>query len=721
MARSLEAAMLAQQTDLPPVYAAALPQPIVFAGIQWGHALAAFMFVALVCWQATTRSGGARRIALTIACALTALWCGLVAQYGPGGIASSVAKSLADAAWLGFLFVLQPPTLMQGRQRRRLILGVYALVGTLILAAIVIKLLPLAFTGSPRIQAGLFQGGQALRIATTIGGLCLLHNVYTAASPEARYGLGTPMLALAMMWAFDLNLATVAYLIDGWPMGLFALRGMMMVLIAPLLVTVSRLATLDSVRASRAAGFQTFTLVVSGAYLAVMVAATRLLAVIGYENWLPQLTLAAAFLLFALSFFPSTRYRKRLKKALGRQLFQHRYDYRLEWRRFTDTVGSAGDDAPPLAERTVKAIADIFDCPGGLLLMRGPDGGLDSSARWNWQPLDVPLAAAGPDLARAFEAAGEVIELQRLRQGQVSDALPLIPEWMVAEDEAWVLVPLIHFDRLVGAVLLQRPREPRLLDDEDLDLLRVAGRQVASYLAEALGQEALSDARRFDEFNRRFAFIMHDIKNLVSQLSLLARNAERHADKPEFRADMIDTLQNSVGKMNDLLARLSQHHRARPDEPAPHSLRLLAEEVVRGRADNYRVRIRGRDDLMATVDPDRFEQALGHLVQNAIDASGDGEAVEVVIGRRGLEATVEVVDQGCGMSAEFIRSRLFHPFSSTKDGGFGIGAYEARALLVGMGGRLEVQSREGEGSRFTIILPLTALFGGGLPTGSVAA
>ena len=72
------------------------------------------------------------------------------------------------------------------------------------------------------------------------------------------------------------------------------------------------------------------------------------------------------------------------------------------------------------------------------------------------------------------------------------------------------------------------------------------------------------------------------------------------------------------------------------------------------------------------------------------------------------------------MSAEFIRSRLFHPFSSTKDGGFGIGAYEARAILAGMGGRLEVQSREGEGSRFIITLPMAALFGGGLPTGAAA-
>ena len=174
---------------------------------------------------------------------------------------------------------------------------------------------------------------------------------------------------------------------------------------------------------------------------------------------------------------------------------------------------------------------------------------------------------------------------------------------------------------------------------------------------------------------------------------------------------MIGTLQNSVGKMNDLLARLSQHHRSKPAEPAVHSLRALTEQVLRGRAAAYPVRIVADDDVMVTVDPARFEQALGHIVQNAIDAS-DGEPVEIHLGRRGLQAMVEVVDRGHGMSAEFIRSKLFDPFASTKEGGFGIGAFEARSIVAGMGGSIEVESRPGEGSRFTILLPMAALLGG---------
>jgi signal transduction histidine kinase len=130
--------------------------------------------------------------------------------------------------------------------------------------------------------------------------------------------------------------------------------------------------------------------------------------------------------------------------------------------------------------------------------------------------------------------------------------------------------------------------------------------------------------------------------------------------------------------------------------------------VAEAKRGYHPIHVGGRADLIANADPTRLEQALGHLLQNAIDASDPGEPVIVLVEQRGIEAAIDVIDQGRGMSVEFVRSRLFKPFASTKDGGFGIGAFEARALIAAMGGRLEVESREGEGSRFSIILPLLA-------------
>ena len=281
---------------------------------------------------------------------------------------------------------------------------------------------------------------------------------------------------------------------------------------------------------------------------------------------------------------------------------------------------------------------------------------------------------------------------------------PAIPGPLLDEDHAWTGVPLIHDDRLVGLVLLAAPDYRRALDWEDFDLLRTAGRQAASSLAEAHGQQALANAQRFEDFNRRFAFILHDVKNLVSQLSLLARNAERHADNAEFRADMVATLKGSVDKMNDLLARLAPQADQRPANPEPTPLRPLVASAIAGKRSSRDIQLFGDGNHWVMADPLLLEQAIGHLLQNAIDASAPADPVSVRMNGDGSEISVAIVDQGSGMDAEFVRNRLFEPFASTKQGGFGVGAFEARSLVAAMGGRLVVESRPGKGSIFTIIL-----------------
>ena len=141
----------------------------------------------------------------------------------------------------------------------------------------------------------------------------------------------------------------------------------------------------------------------------------------------------------------------------------------------------------------------------------------------------VPAVAGEFTLSGLLEVHNMVLALDEARGGiDHHGEGSHVPQWLMEAEDAWALVPLIHFDRLVGVIVLARPRNPRQLDWEDFDLLRVAGQQLASYLAEQAGQQALMDASRFDEFNRRMAFVMHDIKNLVSQLSLLAANMNRH-------------------------------------------------------------------------------------------------------------------------------------------------------------------------------------------------
>ncbi len=409
----------------------------------------------------------------------------------------------------------------------------------------------------------------------------------------------------------------------------------------------------------------------------------------------------------AMLLLPPGRARSWLHLQLAKHLFRHRYDYRSQWLRFTRTLGDggAGEELTPRIER---ALADITESSAARLFVLSPSGRLEPAGPGAWP--ERAMAGCDAGFVRMTEGAPHILDIDMLRGGHGGPAVEaergVVPAWLLDDPSVWAGVPLVHGDWLAGFVLLARPPVDRRIDWEDHDLLSVAGRQVASHLAEAQGQEALAEARRFHEFNRRFAFIVHDVKNLASQLGLVARNAERHADNPAFRADMVATLRDSVQRLNDLLARLSPQSATRADPPRAASPMAVLEAIAAQRRTQHPISLSGSAEIQALFDPARLELALGHLVQNAIEASPPEEPVWLSVHRRGLEVLVTVLDHGRGMSAEFIRHGLFTPFDSTKPGGFGIGAFEARALVVGMGGRLEVESREGEGSRFSIVFPV---------------
>ena len=335
-----------------------------------------------------------------------------------------------------------------------------------------------------------------------------------------------------------------------------------------------------------------------------------------------------------------------------------------------------------------------------------PDGeALALGTRWNW---DDCGGGAAPSFASHLLLTERIVALDELRSGEGDGAeFACTPQWMLDDTQVWAVVPMLHLGRLVGAVVLSRPSVDRALDWEDYDLLKIAGRQVASYLAEARAQDDLADGQRFDEFNRRFAFIVHDIKNLVSGLSLVARNAERHADNPEFRADMVATLQDSAAKLNMLLSRLSANPRGRVEQEAPVAVVLLdfVGKIAASRRATHPTVVTGDPGAVARADPSALEQVIVHLLSNAIEASAASEPVTVSVEDCGGDVALSVIDRGVGMAPAFVRDQLFRPFVSSKPAGFGIGAYEARQLTEAMGGRILVDSREGVGTTFRVVLP----------------
>lgn len=217
---------------------------------------------------------------------------------------------------------------------------------------------------------------------------------------------------------------------------------------------------------------------------------------------------------------------------------------------------------------------------------------------------------------------------------------------------------------------------------------------------------ALMVARQFESFNRMSTFVVHDLKNLVSQLSLMMRNAEKHRDNPEFQRDMIDTVNFSVQKMRLLLQKLSRSES--PEHIAPLSMARLVKQAVALKAAYEPMPVLEIEDaaLKVVADAERLERVIGHLIQNAIEATPPDGSVQVRLARQKESVLIRIADTGEGMSEEFIRERLFKPFDSTKSAGMGIGVFESREYIQELGGQLMVASTPKAGTTFTILLPL---------------
>lgn len=646
---------------------------------------------------------GTAEASLCVALGLTAIWLLIGTVQGAESGATGAAEGLRNLAWI---FALYRLFAMDGRLESvrpvRLLLLAVAFVEVLQSGSSI----ALNLGGSALSQESVFRSLISLRLLVLVGGLVLVHNLYAGAAQQARQAIRWPALTATLLWGLDLNHYAIAFLTGDAPQVISTLRGISAAVAAGLLA-IGAAEKSENLRfqPSRSVTFQSISLLLIGGYLSLMVAVSQWLSFAG-EGYgrLLQIAFVSAVGIAGTFVALSPRLRGWLRVMLVKHLFRHRYDYRAEWLRFTNTIGHAGPDSAPLNERVIRALGDITDSPAGLLLVPGDTGAMQLAGRWNWAEAEVPSTALDQVALRPFERDGFIADLDAERRGTGMGLI--LPEWLSSDHQAWALVPLPHFGRLEGIVVLARPAHVRSLDWEDFDLLRVVGRQLASYLAEHAGQAALAEAARFDEFHRRIAFVMHDIKNLASQLGLLARNAERHADNPAFRADMLLTLRNSTDKLNGLVARLSRYRPGSVEPTYPLDANAVARAIVSQFQTRHPVNLIEHCAPEVFACAEKLEQVLLHLVQNALDASPGGVPVVVTLGADETHGRLEVIDSGPGMSADFIRSRLFRPFDSTKSGGFGIGAYEARELVRMMGGTLEVDSKEGLGTRFTVVLPL---------------
>jgi signal transduction histidine kinase len=234
-------------------------------------------------------------------------------------------------------------------------------------------------------------------------------------------------------------------------------------------------------------------------------------------------------------------------------------------------------------------------------------------------------------------------------------------------------------------------------------LLQMLGREVAMFVAERRAAEHLAEQAQLQDYARRFAFVAHDVKNVGAQLTMLLGNAAVHIGNPEFQQDMLLTLRASAERIRTLITRLDQAEEA-PERPETDPLPRL-QALARNLGRPVELLHHGAAAPRIAMAPEQFDSAVRHLLDNAVQAGPEGRPLRLRLVREAACSIVEITDQGPGMSAEFVRDALFRPLVTTREAGSGIGAWQARELLRGCGGDLDVESRPGEGTTMRLRLP----------------
>ena len=648
--------------------------------------------------------------ALFLATLVSAIWAASMVTQAlwqePGFFVRYALELLRDAAWVTVLFALLRDAFRAsnviGRLSQFMAVATMVLVLALAACAVMEYLLELDILGGKTKVIG--------QIALSLTGLSLAEQIWRNAATFGRSSMKYICIAVASLFAYDFFMYADALLFGQIADSFWNARGLVNAALVPLLAVNAintRRQPVDF-QLSRSAVFHGGAVLLAGGYLIFLALGGYYVQIMG-GDWgealrILFLSLALVFLVILIA---SRRVRSRIMVFIGQNFFDYKYDYRDEWLKMTRDMANLGK-GPPLPERVIRTLAGLVESNAGALWLKDDTGNFILKTSRNLALPKYTTIDSSSELVCFFSEREWVIDLHEYRSDPVRYNLLEIPDTISQINNAWLVVPLYLGHSLYGIVAIGNPYARVELNWENFDLIKVVARQTCNLLAQNDAQDRLSQAMQFEAVSKASAFMVHDLKTLIAQLSLLVKNAPRHRDKPEFIDDMIRTTDHAVRKM----ASIVDHIRKPVDETLEtevlelgKTVETIVEQYV-NREPVPRV-VAHPDEVFINADPEQLQSVLGHLIQNAQDATpADGE-VTLTLKTAKDKVVLFIQDTGAGMTAEYIETSLFKPFESTKGlTGMGIGAYQAREYVRNAGGNIDVTSKPGVGSCFTLRFPL---------------
>lgn len=574
------------------------------------------------------------------------------------------------------------------------------------LAIILLFFVPLAIPHSSLPMSIARDSSLLAWISIAIAGMLLVEHIFRYSEQADRWAIKYLCLGIAGMFAYDFFLYSEALLFKQVNPNLWSARGFVSSLAVPLIaISVARNPKWElGIHVSRDVVFHSVTVVGAGIYLLTMAAAGYFIRYYG-GTWGGTVQIVffvgSGILLIILLFSGNIRAQTRV--LLSKHFFSYRYDYREEWLKFTRTLATSETTVP---ERIIRAIASLVSSEGGVLWGKQDQGAYTVLSNWNMPEPSSSNNTEFEPLIDFVKANSWIIDIEEFRHDPSLYSGLALPPSLTEMEGAWLVVPLEFNAELCGFVIIRHSEVYKSLNWEDRDLLKTAGLQAASHLAQYQTDQTLLQARQFEAFNRLSAYIVHDLKNILAQQSLIIANAEKHKHKPAFVDDVILTIENSVARMTGLMEQMRSGLRG--SQPTNVDIASLLNQVISSHSSQLPVpKLEVCEQVPGVfADYEQLSTVFSHIIQNAQEATKNTGQVIVRLFEKAGQIIIEVEDKGCGMDATFIKNRLFNPFDSTKGlTGMGIGAFESREFIRSLGGDIGVKSTPGSGSLFCIAIP----------------
>jgi putative PEP-CTERM system histidine kinase len=679
------------------------------------HSLGAIAYLILSIYIATRHLRRATDRTLFVASLSSAIWLALLALQGfevniPFYIRYTF-ELIRNTAWFGVLYALLGIQFIPGKLigKHRL----YSTAGILILLAFMLTVTIYQGITNHQILSGYTT--LILQVSISVIGLLLLEQVWQNSSILSRSGIKYLTIAMASLFFYDFFMYSDALLFQKMSTPLWESRGAINTLAAPLIAMTmfnSRKQPIG-MHVSRQMIFHSTTLIIAGIYLLIISAGGYYISIFG-GSWGEALRVLFIFLgiLILVILVSSPIVRAKIMVFISKNFFDYKYDYRDEWIKSTDALTNThsqknAKEQNELPTKIIKILGDLVGSRSGAIWGKDEDDHFVLRGKLALKDQKFHTIESNSDLSAYFKNNEWVINLDEYMLDPTKYDLIEIPDDILTQEQPWLLIPLGMSNNIVGIVLLCEPIASLDLNWENYDLIKIVSQQACSYLEQSDSQERLGAARQFEAVNQTSAFLVHDIKTIIAQLSLLVKNAERHKTNPEFIEDMIRTTSHTVEKMEHLLNQI--HNPTQDDTTEIVELGPILLEVYESHKNSKPIPSLEYPEKVIRINANKeqLKSVIVHIVQNALDATPKDGEISITSKLAPGYIFIFIQDNGYGMNDDFINNLLFKPFKSTKGlTGMGIGVYQSREYLRRIGGSISVTSQLEIGTCFTLKIPV---------------